>query len=250
MKRVLVLSDLHCGHVMGLTPPRYHQHEYQEKFWEWFRTKVAVLGKVDVLVVNGDAIDGKNTKAGGQHIYEASRIAQVDIAAECLSLVKAKRIYIVRGTEYHTGVEEDFENILSQQIGTDGVAYDALPINIGGLDFHFKHHTGNSSVPWTRGAAAVRSHVWQILERSLSGQKTPPDVSVRSHVHYFVQTRSSLGTVLTTPALQLSSSYGVRRCDGIHDVGFVYFDIENKNSWSLSLQQLREVLPDQTVVVK
>ena len=45
-KRVLVLSDLHCGHMLGLTPPDYQNHfrEIQEVGWNFYSSEIKELG--------------------------------------------------------------------------------------------------------------------------------------------------------------------------------------------------------------
>ena len=80
MKRIIGLSDMHCGHITGIVPPRYqiskklapHIHAHQDEIWRKFKSfadtqnKLKKKGMIDKLVVvcNGDAIQGKTTKHG------------------------------------------------------------------------------------------------------------------------------------------------------------------------------------------
>ena len=43
------------------------------------------VGPVDILVVNGDAIDGHGKKSNGSELLTTDLLQQVDIAVECLS---------------------------------------------------------------------------------------------------------------------------------------------------------------------
>ena len=65
--KVVALGDLHCGHHAGLTPPSWWAsksvkpsvHEMQKQCWQWYAKQAKRVGHVDVLICNGDAIDGK-----------------------------------------------------------------------------------------------------------------------------------------------------------------------------------------------
>jgi hypothetical protein len=115
MKKVVLISDLHCGHRAGLTPPskqyrigtgdteRDNFALLQSGIWDFMIGEIKELGKVDVLICNGDAIDGKGERSGGTELLEADRTKQADMAAECLSMFKAKKIFMTYGTPYHVG---------------------------------------------------------------------------------------------------------------------------------------------------
>ncbi len=79
-KRLVIISDLHCGHRAGLTPPDWQSDfrknsktqrnkfaELQRELWQFYADTINDLRPVDVLVVNGDAIDGKGSLSGGQN---------------------------------------------------------------------------------------------------------------------------------------------------------------------------------------
>ena len=70
MKRVLILSDTHCGSIFGLTPPDYHNHynEIQKVGWDFYEETISNLGNIDLCIVNGDAVDGPGKKDTRQHI--------------------------------------------------------------------------------------------------------------------------------------------------------------------------------------
>ena len=60
-KRVLILSDFHCGHEVGLTPPKWNVGQtddpmvgYRSTLWSRFKDLLRDVGKPDILVLNGD----------------------------------------------------------------------------------------------------------------------------------------------------------------------------------------------------
>ena len=64
-KRVIAISDLHCGHRVGLTPPDYADRSTtkwntaQRALWGEYYRMVKEHGPADVLLVLGDVIDGR-----------------------------------------------------------------------------------------------------------------------------------------------------------------------------------------------
>ena len=73
MQRVVAIGDLHCGHATGLTPPGWIANtkgrekiaEVQLRMWDHFSAAIEQLGKIDVCICNGEAIDGKGKRSGG-----------------------------------------------------------------------------------------------------------------------------------------------------------------------------------------
>lgn len=63
MKRIIAIGDLHCGHLAGLTPPRWQVRTpakfstLQRECWRFYADNLAG-SKPDLLICNGDAITG------------------------------------------------------------------------------------------------------------------------------------------------------------------------------------------------
>ena len=77
MKRIAVISDLHCGHVVGLTPPRWQSAvglvgekiaAMQKTLWDLYTEEMDAIKPIDVLIVNGDCIDGKGKRSGSTEL--------------------------------------------------------------------------------------------------------------------------------------------------------------------------------------
>ena len=123
----MVLSDLHCGHRAGLTPPPWWQShgkfgKLQRECYEWFSRSVREA-RPDVVVVNGDAIEGKGDYSGGVECITSDRTIQIEMAQECLEQTKCKRFIIIAGTSRHTAHEggEDYEEMLAKNIKAERV---------------------------------------------------------------------------------------------------------------------------------
>jgi hypothetical protein len=241
-KRLVVISDLHCGHVAGLTPPEFDrwapegladlesQYLNRRYIWDWFEKQVKSLGKVDVLIANGDMLDGKGPASGGTEQLYMSYEQQADMAAAVIGrFAGSPSVNMSFGTGYHTGKEEDWESVLARQIGAEKIG-DEDNIEINGLVLNYKHHLGTSQVPYGRATAVLRDKFWKDIW-ALRGEYPKVDVVIRSHVHYHQYTGGPDFLAMTTPALQGYGSKYARRMSGTVDIGFVVFDISSKEDY-------------------
>jgi hypothetical protein len=238
-KRLVVISDLHCGHRVGLTPPIWqisnndiyeHFLTFEKEMWKFYKNTITSLQPIEILVVNGDCIDGKGERSGSTELLEADRNIQCDIAADCINLCKAKEVVMTFGTPYHVGVTEDFERNIADKVNAKKIGgHEWLDIN--GVIFDFKHHIGSSTVPHGRATSLLRDQLWNDLWSLDEGQPRA-DVLIRSHIHYHMYAGDPNHLVMSTPALMgYGSKYGVRQCSGKVDIGLIHFDINTKGGY-------------------
>jgi len=232
-KRMVVLSDLHCGHILGLTPPSWqfqsdnielgHIAEMQREGWNWYMNAIKRVGKnIDILVINGDLIDGRGDKSGSTELITSDRARQISIGVECVEQWDANQVFMTRGTPYHTGNHEQFEDLAAEKLG----AYidNSLDIKVNGKLFNFRHKVAGSTVPHGKATAVIKESFWNLVQ-SAYNEVPFADVVIRSHVHYMMINQDSMRYSITTPALQLNSRYGQQQCTGLTDFGFLVIDI-------------------------
>lgn len=208
--------------------------------------EIKLLQPIDILVVNGDAIDGPGLRNKGIELLTTNRNEQVDIAVEAIQHIKAKDHYFTYGTGYHTGPEEDWEDQIAARFGTK--PYDVLPLDINGLIFDIRHQIGSSQTPIGRFTALSRAQAWNALW-SVIKDEILADVIIRSHVHYFGSASNSLGLMMTTPALQgPGTNFGARQMDGIVDFGFVHFDVVDREDYSW-FPHILDIAPKRGLIV-
>lgn len=259
MKRVVIISDLHCGHRAGLTPPtwqydinsenkeRVHYARIQSGIWDWLVEEIKSIGKIDVLICNGDAIDGKGEKSGGTEQLESDMMRQGEMAVECIRQFNANKIYMTYGTPYHTGKSEDFEYIVAKELGAE--IHDHPFINVDGLIFDVKHKVSSSVIPHGRHTAIGRESLWNILWATQEEIQPNADITVRSHVHYYAFSETWGKSNLITPALMgFGSKFGSRQCSGIVNIGFISFEVESKTEWKMNHHLLKlKLLSDEVL---
>lgn len=228
-KRVLVLSDLHCGHNLGLTPPDYHNHfkEIQQVGWKFYSENIKKIGKIDLCVLNGDLVDGTGHKGSTQHLT-TDMATQQKIAIKCLEQVKTKKYLFVRGTPFHTQNDTEYEDGIAAHFGSE--IHDSRKIDVNGCILHVRHTTGKSGTAYASVTSLQRSAVVQMLNDVESGGEKA-DIFIRSHIHEYNYVQRELFTAVSTPALQFAGSIYGRRCTGGYSVGFIYFDIRSKHDF-------------------
>lgn len=246
MKRILIVADTHCGHRAGLTPPEWHykvpedaprgirkRAEQRETLWNWFAKNVKAQGKFHALIHLGDCIDGKGERSEGTELITSDREEQCRMAAQCIKFANAAHVYMVRGTPYHTGAGEDWEDIVAKEVGAAKIE-DEGHYEVNGLHIAAKHFIGNSASIVSKATAASRAQANQQLWAIL-GQQDRAHIILRAHIHRYLRVDDEFGTVAVCPPLQgLGSRFGVRQRDGLPcSFGFLVLDVESAERWAL-----------------
>ena len=237
-KRVLIVSDFHCGHEVGLTPPKWnpdsaadHSSKYRDYMWRQYFETVRSLQPIDIMVANGDLIDGRGEKSGSLELIVLDRTLQAQMAAEVIRVADPKRLFMTRGTDYHSGPQENWEDLVASRLKAERIG-DVLNIGINGLIFNFRHHIGGSQTPIGRTTPLAREAVWNALWALRQGFPQA-DVIVRSHAHYHSFAGGPGWLAMTTPGLQgYGTRYGERRLSGLIDFGLIVFDVINRREFA------------------
>jgi len=234
MKRILVISDLHCGSLVGLTPPSDQSSKdtkwgkTQRTCWDFYKKQVNLFKPYDVVIVNGDAVHGDAKKDGGTMLITTDRVEQAEMAAKCIIEPDCNVVRLTYGTPFHTGNQEDFEGIIAMSLRATGMDAKICShgfYSIGGKNFNVKHKVASSGVSYGRLTPVAKEINWN-RAWAARGEEAKADVLIRSHVHYFGEVKLDGCVGITTPSLQgLGDKYGSRQCSGTVDFGIVVIDI-------------------------
>jgi len=236
VKSVVALADLHCGHRAGLTPPEWQWPVRnapparaawgvaQREAWKAYTDIRKSIGSPDLLIVVGDLIDGRGESSGSTELIAVDRLEQCEMAQAALDVWGAKRTVIARGTAYHSGDMEEYEDLIAHGLGAE---IDTHPfIQVENVVFDVKHRISGSQVPYGRYTALARDRVWNVLwaERD---EAPKAQVILRAHVHYFAAISGRGWTAMILPALQLGRTrHGETNFSGTVDWGLVQFTVE------------------------
>lgn len=235
--RILFISDLHSGHIVGITPPQHNTkvdgYEYQrDELWGGYIDMIKEVGPVDILIVNGDGVDGRGERAGSRDIIEIQQSKQMDWAEEAIDHIERKKTIIIEGTTYHTGLSTAWEEQLAIRIGA---TYSRR--FFGSFDdviFDVRHFIAGSVIPHGRATPAMREKLWNTLWAK-EGVQPEANVVVRSHVHYPLYVGDDDYVAIITPGLQgLGGIYGEKMCSGVIKFGMLLVTCDRgKFSWRI-----------------
>ena len=243
----LLASDTHCGSTIGVCPPEGVRTDDgqeilpskpQQWLWECWQQvhrraqAIAKQHKADLnVILNGDLVDGDHH--GTAQIMSRHPDAQAYIARrtfEVTQAVKPKRLFVVRGTEVHTGTSGSAEESLAKSIGAERDPDTHLwsrwhlRLRVHGQLIDVQHHgKGLGRLPHTKQNGA-NSLAWRVFQSHVERNLEPPALVVRSHLHQFADSyganRRTRGLFL--PSFQLKTAYVHRvAADEIADVGAV-----------------------------
>lgn len=256
-KKVVVISDLHCGHIVGLTHPGFDAdtgwrteakgYQVRRAIWDFYAQTLAELRPIHALIVNGDCIDGKGSLSGGTEQLTLDTTEQIEMAEAAIREAGAKEIYMSYGTGYHVGRFDDWEKEIANHVNAVKIG-GADDIDVNGVVINYRHKVGRSSIPHGRGTPLAKEAINGILWGA-RGEYPKADIYIRSHVHYYCYIGEAGWVAMTTPALQgYGSKYGAREVTGTVDIGLVSFEIWDEEKWGWTPHLLRMPIHKPTVV--
>lgn len=229
-RSVVVVSDLHAGCRMGLHPDQgltlsggmpSNPSPMQRKVWSHWRkfhdefVPSVTKGEPHILVVNGDAMDGRHH---GSTTQISQNLADQSLIAEAILhpiVDRAHTCYHVAGTEAHVGPSAEDEERLARTLGSrpdeDGQhARQFLWLNLCGHLIHIAHHVGGTQARAYEMTAPHREYVEFCADAGQWGREAP-QLLVRSHRHRYCKptgasSRGEAGCVVT-PGWQLKTPF-------------------------------------------
>jgi len=239
-KSIVLTADWHVGSEAGLTAsPR---NSTQKALLAKFKECIKLYGNPDILVINGDAVDGDQRKSGGAGLTESDIREQENDAIKLVKMWKPKEVFLVSGTAYHVGIvssEQKMADTLKEYCNIEATYVRKLNLTINDwFKLQARHFIGSSNNPAGRATAAGRSNMWEILNAYHTGDRAA-DLSVFAHVHYYDLHQNAFGTTMVLPCFQAQGTpFGDEKCDGHIDIGLVHLIVASteKGGWEWSKQ--------------
>tara|TARA_R110002020_G_scaffold233_4_gene1225 strand:- start:9967 stop:10797 length:831 start_codon:yes stop_codon:yes gene_type:complete len=200
----------------------------------WYDCNDSMTKKADLLVINGEPMDGANKKQLGQQSWTTNIEDQMRDAEKLIKDIPHDKILFIRGSGYHVQVDgTNFEEVMANRMGamryksyggqgaTDNYAF----VECYGKMFNFSHHVGFNKWAAYRTTAIARELAGMHFEKD---KLHSADVVVRSHVHYFVHVEFVNTHGVSTPAWKFPDSHLFRGgvAGTTPDIGSVEFIVE------------------------
>ena len=247
--RVVVVADVHVGSAFGMWPPdlplssggHYEPNIGQRYLYENWLKQIESLAPVDMLVLNGDIVDGIQPRSQGRYLIETDIGHQVVAALRlleplCAKLSRNGSVFVTRGTGYHdladTAMETLARELGAQQDAAGRYAWEWLLLEVRGLLCDIAH----SQARGVTYRSSPLEREGQFADMGGSGA----DVIVRSHNHvchwHYIEGTNKLPLRLevSTPGLQLQTAYAQRTVHRnrllARNLGFIVLEV--REDWA------------------
>jgi len=241
-KSVLVVSDLHVGSSVGLLPPNYVDTNQnvqmlspaQQYLWDNYINildgLVAQGRQPDLIVGNGDMIDGRQRKNEGIGLTLLPLEDQMNAAANALYEIQNRfpntSFRFVEGTPYHEAPEQ--VRALAK-IFTPFPPHMTYRLQVGKAFVQFHHEVGFSSTITGAKSAQLEKAINENLIATALHDWRDYHILIRSHVHYFRAVAMKNHICISTPCFQMQNRYSTKAgpARNIPDLGMLWLEIDD-----------------------
>lgn len=232
MLEILVVSDLHLGSRYAVMPRKwggYTANKTQRKILKKWR-EMCKREKPDLVVVNGDAVDGKQKASSGKELWTTDLDEQIDAAVELVKQINCNQFLVTYGSSYHTDLNLNADQVFAKRLGAEKAGWE-LNVKTENGTLHFSHQISVSSSAWQyRTTPLAKELVASLLHDDVLPKYK---VIVRSHAHYFCAVSFSNNFAVVTPCWQTRTPYMVRKGLGlIPKLGYVVLSSDGED-WML-----------------
>jgi hypothetical protein len=189
--------------------------------------------KPNLLLLNGDLIDGPNYRLGGRYLSTTSMSEQAECALALLKMIplESGEIYGVGGGDYSSGEFIDSHQMIVESLG-GSYSDDQLFLDAKGHTMHLSHGSSTAFVYYEQVLAREGMFADQT---SVSGKTPDVEIVLRAHWHKWIHIqRSWKGDtdrhIIVGPGFQGQDEYMAKRSPLrlVPDVGAVLLSISRE----------------------
>lgn len=277
---IVNLSDMHSGGSTALFPPRTFGDENQNhtptprqlRIYDVFKECMEYArehrrGKRLIVVHDGDAIEGlhHNSIQVSLNSVKTQGRAHIELMDEFLNVARFDKkrgdlLYYVRGTETHTGDEENkiAADLGAERAGDDLYVWDHLELMVNGRRLWYLHH-GKKRGEGANEGNALRNWLRDIFWNCKKLDIFPPDVVFSGHTHAHTYTPFSgrladgnfhLIHGIILPSWQEKTRYAWKAAAiSKNEIGAAFLDISAPGDIRVPRFVIKETEPIETVKV-
>jgi hypothetical protein len=187
------------------------------------------VGDVDILVLNGDLIEGPNKRGNGLGVWTTDIHAQAQCSATLIDMIRCKQIYVTQGSTYHTGNPTGDKIVCDLIRGNWLGEWQFIEIN-NALKVYLKHYGDYSSVPYSRCTGQRKQ---ALIARS---QGTDLDILINSHTHHFNFSGDSNDLSISVPCWKGIDEFIGKKSIEQPDNGYVLIKVDGPAfTWDYNL---------------
>jgi hypothetical protein len=247
-QKVLIIGDTHVGSDAALAPEeiilesnnRILANDTQLAILQEFYNMIDDVGTVDLLILNGDLIEGINYQNEGMGCLPTNIDVQVDNAIDILSEIKFRKAVGCKGTRYHCKSNPCGDKMVIEGLG--GIFMDEVSMNIYDTRIYANHRTSTRMQQWENRSASVAKDLLFAELNAMDFGKY--DIIAKSHVHYYlaIDYGGSIGFVC--PGWKGRDEYAKSSINPFAfnpSIGYIMFEIDKGGdfTWSKVAKHLK-----------
>ncbi len=277
----MLLDSLHVGSVVGISNPDCGDDAYlpvrEALYKKWCESVKGPWRKPDVLILAGEAVDGQGKRRGGTEQWTSNLEDQAHFAAELVSMWEARKIYCLRGSNYHVDINGsgiNIDELAAQKMGAEiwpnqdnidpkrrARSGYSLFLTIGNVTLHIAHKVSVSKVFHYRSTPIAREmmhaklndpmrHYAEAMQLEMGKYKTR--LVVRGHAHYYWYCATSGSAGINLPCWQARSAFIEQEMPlGMCDIGFVGLEVKGDHfTHEPVLWQVEEAQPPAHAIIR
>jgi len=238
---VVHVSDLHCGNGWSIQPREvveeingneiaHPPNDLQLKLIEKWEGIPDDVGRINVVIANGDLCEGPNRKSYGLGNWTNNLFTQVLSAADLLASLKADKYYITEGSGYHVGDNPSLDKLVAEELknmGFDAEYSTEASVTLKDDDYriHANHWVGVSSVFHYRSTPIARELMNARLNQEEYGNY---DGILRAHAHYYCYLEFGKQWGAVIPGWKFKDEYLRRKGLGyVPKIGYFAFEADS-----------------------
>jgi hypothetical protein len=247
-QRVLVIGDTHVGSDVALSPEelilasknRILANEVQLAILQEFYDMIDDVGTVDLLILNGDLVEGTNYYGEGLGCVTTNMDMQAEVAIDLLSEIKFRKVVGCPGTKYHVKCNPNLDKKVIEGLG--GVCMNEISMQIEQTRIYANHRTPVRMSKWETRSQSIAQDL--LLNELNSMDFGHYDIICKSHVHYYVALDQGTSVGFVCPCWKGRDEFAKNSTNPFAfnpSIGYVMFDIEDDGSfsWTKSVKHLK-----------
>jgi len=219
--RLGIVSDLHVLSRYALVPPQYRPEtkhpasKFYEYVWQCWEHFVAHCPPLDVLIINGDLIEGETpTQRSANDALTDAILDQADACVETLRTLRKKcgDLWVLRGTPFHDqkhfeALELIGERLNARRWSDTRRTGEVLDLKWNGISLNVTHH---QTMGWLYLAGGADRMALLACAAEAQGKAPPVDIIVRSHLHQKRVVKAHGKWVILTPGWRIPNPHAIK----------------------------------------
>lgn len=223
--RLLIVGDTHYG--SNFAPREDNGTALQGELNDAWVEMVDDVGKVDIVIANGDLCEGPDPKSNGLGCWTTDLNEQVKGAASMLKMIHCSphNYYGTQGSTYHVGNNPSLDQLTLSMVGGNWNPYIALVLD--GNRLFFNHNGGAARKQGNRAGGLYRHIIASMLNAPAFGDYR---FLAFNHGHYFCEVHANDHIAVNTPGWKgIDTFIGTRGVPDAPDIGYVVVDVKGSD---------------------